>query len=296
MEASLEVIYKTFNMAFGFSNWQEFGIDPISLGQPIMWLTAADPTYLVNATGGTPTDQQQVVRMNRYNDGLFNFSETSSTNRATYRLLPGQAHPYGYVNWSSGAGSSQGQYATGTTTSFSFLHQINNSFTIYWIFKNEPNEAITTSKFQFSTTQSTGNRGAILYLANLPSSSARTISFDVRNDTSGTNATSLRAGFSYNNTEDLPVLLYSIRGDLSVATGQTALYGYKNGVLDNIGLMTSLPSFTAASFTTMRVGNRALGDGRFGGKFGELIIFNGIHDEATHLKICNFLKDKWRIS
>ncbi len=44
------------------------------------------------------------------------------------------------------------------------------------------------------------------------------------------------------------------------------------------------------------LGNRSSNNLRMNGYVGDLIIFNGIHDEATHLKICNYLKDKWRIS
>lgn len=284
-------------MGFGFSNWQEFGVDPILLGQPKFWITTADPAYMVSSGGTSPITSNQVISgFTRYTDKLFNPVTTTTTGRAFYQFDSGQPHSNAYAYWPSSAGTTQGQYSVGSTTDFSFMHQNTGKFTIYWIFKNETGESNASSKFQLSTTQSTGNRGFIMYLANQPSAAFRTFALDIRNDTGGINCCTVRTNHTYLTANNNPIKLISFRGDLTVGIGNNAITAYINGVQDGITIMSNSASTTAASFSTLRVGNRALGDGRFNGKMGEIIIFNTMHDEATHLKVCNHLKDKWRIS
>lgn len=271
-------------------------INPISYGQPKLWINAADTGFLKNSSNVTPSAGDLLNIFNRYTDNSFNPTNVNTINRATYNIIASQPHSYGYISWLgslSGAGS-HGQYQVGTTSDFSFLHQLNSKFTIYHVFKNDPNENIAASKFLASTTQSTGNRGFINYIAN--NVNDRTINFDIRNDTGSQNAVTYASNYSYTKTTDVPIMLWSFRCDLSVGVGNNSMWGYRNGILDKVVTMSNAPSSTAASFTTLRIGNRALGDGRYEGYLGEYIIFNGIHTEGQHNMICNYLKKKWNIT
>lgn len=279
---------------FGLAFFQETGLDPILLGQPKVWITSSDLGYLKNSSGVTASDGNLINTFNRYTDKAFDPVNVNTTNRAIYKVLPSQPHSYGYAGWTGSTGS-QGQYSVGTTTDMTFMHRLNNSSTIYWVFKNDLNENFAASKFVASTGQSTGNRGFINYLANVDATNRR-FGLTIRNDTPSVEAIGNLSTYQYDRTVDVPIMLMSWRTDLSAGVGSTGMWVYRNGVLDSTSLISNAPSNTAASTTTLRIGNRALGDGRFDGYTGDYIIFNTIHDEATHLKVCNFLRNKWRIT
>lgn len=274
-----------------FSLWQEFGVNPLDLGQPVMYLQSFDDSFI---TAVTPplVDGSLINNFKRYNDSGNTFTQVGTTNRANYTIPTGQIHPYGYITW-TGDTTSQGQYSFGTTSTFSFMHQTGATFTMYWVFKNVQNEATSTTKILFSTSESTGNRGVLCGLTN--TGTLRNPALFIRNDTGGVNVCSM-AWDSFESTIDQPVMLYSVRFSDQGTTGVPAGYTYKNGIIDRVANQVALCSPTEASFTTMRVGNRASGTLRFGGYVGELIIFNQMHSEADHLKICNFLKKRWRIN
>lgn len=273
--------------------WQELGIDPILLGQPKVYITSSDNNYLLNTLGNPPSSGDILNQFNRFNDSAFNLVQASTTNRAVYTILAGQPHPYGYISWANTNLLPNGYYRAGTTTDMSFLHQAGSSSTIYWIHKNNPSEATGTTKVLMGTTISSGQRGAFIFLLN--SGTNRIPTLQVYNDTPAVSSI-IGATPSYVAANNNPVVLYSWRNDLSKSVGQDACWVYVNGILSSTNQMTSLPSATAASTTVLNIGNRNLSGLRFNGYVGDFIIFNTIHDEATHLKVCNYLKRKWGIS
>lgn len=278
-----------FNLAF----WQETGLDPILLGQPKLWVTSSDTSYLTNISGSTPSNGGSLDVFKRFNDSSFNPTSLTS-NKAIYSILANQPHPYGYVFWNGSATTALGYYRAGTITDFSFLHQSGSSSTIYWVHKNNTIENTSTTKVLASTTVQSGNRGFLLSINNT-TTTLRLPSLTIYNDVPATNVLIATTSQSYTRTVDNPIVLYSFRTDLSKSIGQDASWVYINGNLDNTTQLTNAPSFSATSNNQMNVGNRNSNGLRFNGYVGDLIIFNGIHDEATHLKICNYLKDKWRI-
>lgn len=281
-----------FNGLMSF--WQETGLDPLLLGQPKLWITSSDPNYLVNLTGATPTNGESLNVFNRFNDSSFNPTSAFS-NKAIYSILANQPHPYGYVFWNGSTTTTLGYYRVGSTTDFSFLHQSGASSTIYWVHKNSTIENTSTTKVLAATTISSGKRGALLSILN-NGATLRTPSLTIYNDVPSTSSISTPISQSYDRTVDNPIVLYSFRTDLSKSVGQDASWVYINGILDNTTQLANPTSATAASNSVMNIGNRNSNGLRMNGCVGDLIIFNGIHDEATHLKVCNYLKDKWRIS
>lgn len=277
----------------GLSFWQETGLDPLLLGQPKLWVTSSNINYLQNASSLPPANGDLLNRFLRYNDSGLNPLRISNTNRATYNIISGQTHPYGYLNWNLNI-TSTGNYSGGTNTDFSFMHLSGGSSTVYWIFKNNTSENTATSKAAATTITSSNDNGFILYIAN-NGATLRTPTLLIYRGSGGT-STLINTLQDYDRTVDYPVSLYSWRTDLTKSIGQDACWSYINGKLNNTTQIINTPSSVSTSFSPINIGNRAIGGIRFMGYIGDLIIFDGIHDEATHLKICNYLKDKWRIS
>jgi len=275
--------------------WQELGIDPILLGQPKLWIYPSDTNYLVNTLGVAPTNGNILNLFNRFNDAAFNPTQASTTNRAIYSVLAGQPHPYGYVRWAGGTLTANGYYRVGTTSDFSFMHKLNEGCTVYWINKNDSTENTGTTKVIAANIVSSSSIGAILAIENT-SSTLRKRALTVYNGNIGAPTFSLTESSTYTRTNDYPVRLDSIRYDLSKSVGQDCAWWYVNGILDSTVTMQNAPSASATSSFVMNVGNRNSSGLRNCGNMGDFIIFNAVHDEATHLKVCNFLKRKWRIS
>lgn len=277
----------------GLSFWQETGLDPLLLGQPKLWVTSSNINYLQNASSLPPANGNSLIRFLRYNDSGLNPLRISNTNRATYKVISGQPHPYGYLTWDLNL-TTTGNYSGGTTTDFSFMHLSGGSSTVYWVFKNNSSENIATTKAAASSTSSSIDNGFILYIAN-NGATLRVPSFRIFRGVGGT-STLTSTLQDYDRTVDYPVSLYSWRTDLTKSVGEDACWSYINGKLNNTTQIINTPSSVSTAGSPINIGNRAIGGTRFMGYIGDLIIFDGIHDEATHLKVCNYLKDKWRIS
>ena len=280
-------------MNFDISFWQQTGLDPLLLGQPKLWITSSDPTYLVNLTGGTPSDGDSLNVYNRFNDSSFNPTSPVS-NKAIYSIIGSQPHPYGYIGW-YGSTTANGYYRVGTTTDFSFLHQSGSSSTIYWIHKNNPIENTSITKVLAATAVSSANIGFIMTINNV-NATVRRLVLAIYKGVAGQNVISFSPVNYYSKNIDYPIELNSIRIDLNNSVGQDAAWWYINGKIDSVGVLNNTPSVSATHSTQLNIGNRNSGGLRYNGYIGDFIVFNGIHDEATHLKICNYLKQKWRIS
>lgn len=272
-----------------FSFLKKTSINPISLGQPAFYLQSFDTSFY---NSGSIANGAAVVNVQRFSDSGLNFTRTNTTANAIYKVLSGQPHPYGYMSW-EGNTLGSGMYSGGTTSDFSFMHQQGGEYTLYFVFKNLQNEATGATKVVAATSNSTGNRGFLFYISN-GTGTTRVLNMAVRNDTSGQNVMTLSFP-SFDTSIDHPVCVYSIRYKDPGNLTDIAARGYKNGVLEaSIDLAYSL-SATAASYSTLRIGNRFANDLRFAGYMGELIIFNSMHSEATHTGVVDFLKQKWKV-
>lgn len=279
-------------MIFPFSFWKTQGIDPLSLGQPVIYFAPFDNNYLTNIGGNPPVDGDNIVTFKRYTDNGLTFTRTNATSNAIYKTgianLP-------MARWENNL-STNGGYTGGNTSTLNFMHADSIcEFTLYFVFRNIMNENTGTTKVIMSTGNSTGNRGFIFFIGGSGvSGTPRSFTLQIRNNTAGQNAMAISANNAYTTDQDFFKVI-SIRCKKPAGIGQLMATMYINGIavatanLDN-ALAAQLTSTTAPFF-----GNRSSGDLRLNGNVGDLFIFPTEHDLNTHGAIVSFLRSRWGI-
>ena len=222
-------------MAFNslLSYWQEQGLDPMTLGQPQLWITSHTNEYLRNTSNNLPINGQTLLSYLNYSNSGFTFTRANTTNNTTYSLSTSTG--LGYISSvSSPTSNSGGQYQGGTTSSFANLHK--GKFTIYWAWRNSSNEDISTNKFMLATAVSSNSVGAFFGVGNASDGVGRgPISVIYKGITSEnviayspTTAGYTSSLSNYNKTDSNKNRIWSWRVDLTVNTGDTAMWFYHN--------------------------------------------------------------------
>lgn len=269
-----------------------YGIDPLLIGQPTLYISPRQDYFTVVTP--PPVIGSVLTVINNYQDNAIAWTAASATNRATVqssgfaeRSNPLSEWSFGWV----GNTTSQGRYTGGTTSTFRFLHDVGYAWTLYWINKPNKNESTGTSKILLGTSNSTGSRGLLVII--IDSGGLRVPTISIRNATGGVNV--LQDSWNtYDSTKNNDRILYSCRVFDPGATGLVSAYFYENGDLIKTATQVNAPS-SGVSATVMNIGNRGLADLRYDGLVGDVLLYNGMHGEITHQKICNYLMEKWGI-
>jgi hypothetical protein len=291
-----------FNTAF----WQnsEIGINPISLGQPVVYFQSFD-TSSTFINPANPAPDQQITSLSRYDDGSFTTVSAANTDRRRY-LAPTNSQnlkPYGVVLFGGlnlSVDSNQRAWF-GDTSTLAFMTNPNFAYSIYLVYKPRTPDLLNSIKYIFSTapnTTGTSVRGVSLGISQGGVVDTQVTVYNVR---IGGNQLYSSLGMgdrqsTINSFNDQPLRLISIRafdGNLS----DPSLWLYLNGVFSQtrtkiIDITTTANTQLQPTFAGLRNSTANLGLMNL----GEFIIFNEFHSEDTHNKINQFLMNKWQIT
>lgn len=280
-------------MGFSYSFWQETGLNPILVGQPTIYVNAGDRAFMTDGNNNTFTQNEQIATFKRYNDDGLTFTSASTIQAA---WIGNVAPVYSTAAWFSDS-TAGGRYTAGSTSTLSFMHQASTcQFTVYVVIRNRNNEDTGTTKILLNTSNSTGNRGIQLAIFGGVTLGTRTFRLNINNNTAGQTSVTTNV-HQWTEGEGVKNRLMSVRlNAIGASVNDIIGASYYNGnKTEDIILLNALAT-QAASQTQPNLGNRSSNDLRFGHYLAEFIIFPTMHDEQTHLKICNYLNKKWGTS
>jgi len=279
-----------------FNQQINVNIDPISLGQPLIYYQTFDTNFLSpnNPVSGTP-----INTLYRYNDNLL--ITTGGTN-----TLPAKWDTLGGYNMLYFNGITVNGVKTGATyntqINMGLLQSPNYSFTIYMVMKtileySTVSSAYTTS-YIFSQAP-TGPPSNFLNSTVSPSSSS--VKFNTRSSSSDILNLTIESNVDVDELNNKNLRIFSVRAQDTNDTISNAAYTYVNGVETGAYPQLNVPFLTTSYARPFIIGgfqntNNSLMTPNYNGYMAEIIIFDTMHDVTTHSGVVNFLKNRWGIN
>jgi hypothetical protein len=271
------------------------GLNPITLGQPSLYYQSFDTSYL---TPSSPISGDPITLINRYSDNGVTISGNTGS-EALWYTLAGKEMMYfpgidGAFCWPPPCTGTTPSLYLDETTNLGFMYNTGYSYTFYFVGK-----PLSKDGAIFTTFVDDGLGGNNLG-----------INFDVNTNNIRLAAGRPAPGFSTlplyefnietsidsNDLESKPLRVFSVRGE-DVGSGNTTTYGYVNGIQTVSTIQLNNTVFNPHTYP-LGIGSNPGGFDQFShkGYFGELIIFNTVHDLTTHNEVVNFLKNRWGIN
>jgi hypothetical protein len=272
------------------------GINPISLGQPVLYYQTFDTNYL---NPSSPISGDGITELYRYSDSVeIATGDTgcvaSYDNLSGYNMLFFSGDPGGC--WPPPCtGTCASQYVT--TDDITFIHKTGYSYTIYLVAKPL---SVSADSFVFSTRisgPSFSRNSESLYI-----NSNSDVYLEVNTGLGPGPVNMITLPIEVNGSG--PVLdgkdlrVFSVRASDPGDLVTIAANSYVNGVFVT-GVTQNSLSLNNASHGPLRIGSSfdgGPGEYPYNGYLAELIIFNTQHSIAVHDDVVLFLKNRWGIT
>ena len=271
------------------------GIDPISLSQPFMYFETFDTNYL---SPSALTSGDSVLEMYRYSDNLYTSSgDTGCT--ASWDVLDGENMLY-FPGLAGGCwpppctGSCPTLYYT--NQDISFMYQSGYSYTIYFVGKPLSGSTVEGPIFADDWDYPTTSGHEKLYVKD-----NKDIYFRVKTNGLGGLLFDIpvETNVDSNDLENKNLRVFSVRANDTRDTINDSVFTYVNNTQTTATTQSFVSNDTSTNFVTAILGGNAINEpstNNYEGYFAELIMFKDFHDEYTHWKVVNFLKNRWNIT